>query len=323
MRFEETLAEFGRKAIVIVGDLMLDEFLWGEVRRISPEAPVPIVEAQRQTFAPGGAANVAANVVSLGGRAYLGGLVGVDEGAAQLLRILEASGVHPTGLTPDSHRPTTRKTRVIAHSQQIVRVDSESRNALPKQHQNSLKEWFEDLLHRAGTCVLSDYGKGVITRTFAQELIALAQQYEKPIVVDPKGTDYAKYRGASLITPNVHELELATRIEIVDNNSLLKATRKLADILPETILLITRGAQGMSLFSPAEEPVHIPTVARNVYDVTGAGDTVVSTLALALASGADALTAAHMANIAAGIVVGKVGTARVSREELQESLSGN
>lgn len=323
MRFEETLSEFGRKAVVIVGDLMLDEFIWGEVRRISPEAPVPIVEAKRQTFAPGGAANVATNVVSLGGEAYLGGLVGVDEGATQLIRILEESGVHPTGLTPDNQRPTTRKTRIIAHSQQIVRVDSETRTPLQRHHQTALREWLEALLHHAGACVLSDYGKGVITRSFAQEIIGLAKQHGKPIIIDPKGTDYSKYQGASLITPNVHELELATRVEVTNEASLTKATRKLIELLPETILLITRGAQGMSLYVPSQEPVHIPTVARNVYDVTGAGDTVVSTLALALATGADSLTAAHLANSAAGIVVGKLGTARVTREELQESLPDN
>lgn len=320
MRFEETLARIAGTAVLILGDVMLDEYIWGEVRRISPEAPVPIVEAQRHTFAPGGAANVAANVVSLGGVALLGGLVGEDEGAKRLKQILEEQGVNPCGLTPDPLRPTTRKTRILAHSQQVARVDSERRSPLPTEQEERLLLWAEQNLPHVGACVLSDYSKGVITASSAQKFIALAKKHNSPVLIDPKGTDYAKYRGATLITPNLNELELATGIDAHNEENLLRASQKLGEILPETALLVTRGAQGMSLFLPHQEPTHIPTLARHVYDVTGAGDTVVSTLALLLATGADTLTSAHLANAAAGVVVGKVGTARVTCAELQENL---
>lgn len=320
MTCKNLLSQFAHTSALVVGDIMLDEFIWGEVRRISPEAPVPIVEAKRRSYAPGGAGNVAANVVSLGGSAYLGGLAGEDDSARQLRRVLEECGTLPTGLILDPLRPTTTKTRVIAHSQQMVRVDSEARSPLSSEAREALLAWMEETIERAGACVLSDYSKGVITPDFAQGAIERAKRAGKPVIVDPKGAEYAKYRGATLITPNLHELEVAVGREVQSDSEMVAAVQILANILPGTALLITRGAQGMSLFQEGREGVHIPTVARNVYDVTGAGDTVVGTLALALGAGAELETAARLANRAAGIVVGKVGTARASYAELLEGL---
>ena len=320
MNFTNLLSRLTQVSVMVVGDIMLDEFIWGEVRRISPEAPVPIVEAKRRTYAPGGAGNVAANVVSLGGTAYLGGLIGDDSSGQQLRRVLEECGVCATGLTLDTERPTTTKTRVIAHSQQMVRVDSEARSPLPSAQAESLLVWVEETLESAGACVVSDYSKGVITHDFAQAVILRAKRAGKPVIVDPKGAEYAKYCGATLITPNLHELEVAAGREILSDADLYAAVQVLAKILPDTALLVTRGAQGMSLFQEGRESVHIPTVARNVFDVTGAGDTVVSTLALALGTGAERGVSAVLANRAAGIVVGKVGTARVTYEELAAGL---
>lgn len=320
MTLKNLLSRLAQSSALVVGDIMLDEFIWGEARRISPEAPVPIVEAKRRTYAPGGAGNVSANVVSLGATAHLGGLVGEDDSAQLLQRALEECGVRATGLVPDPRRPTTTKTRIIAHSQQIVRVDSEARTPLPSAQAESLLAWADATLLGAGACVVSDYSKGVITPQFAQAIIQRALALGKPVIVDPKGAEYAKYRGATIITPNLHELETATGREIQNDSDLCTAAQILAELLPNTALLVTRGAQGMTLFRHGRESVHIPAAARNVYDVTGAGDTVVSVLALALGAGGDMEDSARLANSAAGVVVGKVGTARVSYEELAESL---
>ena len=306
--------------ILIVGDVMLDEYVWGEVRRISPEAPVPVVEARRRTYTPGGAANTAANVVSLGGRALLGGVIGRDHQATQLREALRQHGVDDEGLITDDERPTTTKTRIVAHSQQVVRVDSEQRAPLRIELEDALLGWMAKRLGDADACVLSDYDKGVVSSRLAERFIRLACESGKPVIVDPKGTDYAKYRGATVVTPNVHEAERALNHEINGDADLQEAGRQLSGILEGSALLITRGSQGMSLFLNGAEAVHILAVARNVFDVTGAGDTVVSTLALALAAGATLEDAARLANLAASIVVGKVGTATVTRDELLEVI---
>ncbi len=302
--------------VLVLGDVMLDEYVWGEVRRISQEAPVPIVEASRRTYAAGGAGNVAVNVVGLGGVALLGGVVGSDYPAGKLCGVLTECGVIANGLVTDAHRPTTTKTRIVAHSQQVVRVDSEMRSALTAELEADLLAWVENALPTVGACVLSDYNKGVVSPGLAQAFIGLARQNHKPVIVDPKGTDYAKYRGATVITPNLHEVERVVNREIHDEVAMQEAATQLSGLLAGGAVLITRGAEGMSLFTSEAPPVHIPTVARAVYDVTGAGDTVVSTLALGLAVGATLERASRLANRAAGIVVGKLGTARVSAEEL-------
>lgn len=315
---EPILSRFVGTKILIVGDVMLDEYVWGEVRRISQEAPIPVVEVQRRTYAPGGAANVATNVTGLGGLARIGGVVGQDEGANQLRRLLLESGVLVDGLLSDTERPTTLKTRIVAHSQQVVRVDMERRTPLSAELEEALLHWATTHLAEVGACVLSDYSKGVVSAEFSQRLIGLARERNKPIIVDPKSADFSRYRGATVITPNVLEAERAVKAEISGNEDLERVGRQLLDVLGDSQLLLTRGAQGLALFAPNADTLTIPAVARNVYDVTGAGDTVVSTLALALAAGATMEQAARLANRAAGIVVGKLGTARVTLSELQQ-----
>lgn len=308
------------KRVLILGDVMLDEYIWGDVKRISPEAPVPVVSIQRRTHVPGGAANTAANVAALDGVPQLGGVVGEDYQAQELLNALTRSGVDGSGLVSDGGRQTTTKTRIVAHNQQVVRVDSESTTSMPARLEDALLAWAEERLPQAGACILSDYAKGVITPRVAEGFIRMARAAGRAVVVDPKGPDYSKYRGATLIKPNVHEAERAAKHEITSEAGLADVGRKLSDLLGGAAVLITRGAQGMSLFRQGADPVHIPTVARNVYDVTGAGDTVISSLALALAAGADLEQAAHLANVAAGVAVGKIGTATVNRGELLAEL---
>lgn len=318
---EKTLLEkLGHSRVLVIGDVMLDETVWGEVRRISPEAPVPVVEVKNKTFAPGGAANVAANIAGMGGGVSLGGAAGEDANADALRTLLTEMGADAAGILSDSTRPTTTKTRIVAHSQQIVRVDIETKTPISDTLTHLLLEWAEARITEVGAVVLSDYLKGVVTPALAQGLISLANRHHKPLIVDPKGMDYARYRGATLLTPNHAEMEAAVNRSLPDEASLLKAAKELQCVVGGA-LLVTRGAQGMSLFPAAigTSPLHIPTVARNVYDVTGAGDTVVSVLALALAAGADFAAAATLANRAAGIVVGKFGTARVTQEELAEN----
>ena len=317
--FRELLAAFPGRRVLIVGDVMLDEYIWGGVQRISPEAPVPVVEMQRRTYVPGGAANTAANVVSLGGVALLGGVVGRDHQAEQLGAALRERGVEAEGLIGGDGRQTTTKTRVIAHSQQVVRVDCEQRAPLSVSEEDRLLQWAEPRLPGVAACVLSDYAKGVVSPRLAEHLIRMARQAGKLVVVDPKGTNYAKYRGATVVKPNVHEAERFAKQEITGESSLLDIGRQLAGILDGSAVLVTRGAQGMSLFRNGSPPAHIPAVAHNVFDVTGAGDTVISTLAMALAAGSTVEQATHLANWAASIVVGKVGTATVTLEELKNA----
>jgi rfaE bifunctional protein kinase chain/domain len=316
VRLREILQALPGKRVLIVGDVMLDEYIWGEVRRISPEAPVPVVEIQRRTFVPGGAANTAANVAALQGNPVLVSVVGRDNYADQLRRALEENGVRHAELVGDETRPTTTKTRIVAHSQQVARLDAESRAPLSPATEQRLLEVIEREMPRVDACTLSDYAKGVISHGVAQRFIELARQQGKPIIVDPKGADYAKYRGATLVKPNVHEAERASNHEIHSEPDLIEAGRLLRDILQGSSLLITRGAQGMTLFENGDVPVHVAARASNVFDVTGAGDTVTSALSLALASGVALRQAAAIANCAAALAVAKVGTATVTLEEL-------
>lgn len=308
------------KKVLVVGDVMLDEFVWGDTRRISPEAPVLVVEMRRRTHVPGGAGNTAANVVSLGGRAVLAGVVGADHHADWLREALTRSGVSCTGLLVDESRPTTTKSRVLAHNQQVVRVDYEERKALEATVEERLLNTIEAQLREVDACVLSDYDKGVVSSRVAESVIRMARESGKPVVVDPKGFNYAKYRGATVVKPNIPETERFLKTEIRDDVDLAGAGARLSAILENSAILITRGPQGMSLFRHGETPVHIPSAARDVFDVTGAGDTVISCIVLALSSGATLIQAAHLANLAAGIVVGKVGTATVTPEEVLGSL---
>lgn len=306
--------------MLVVGDLMLDEFIWGRVSRISPEAPVPVVEVERRTYAAGGAANTAANVAALGGRAAVAGLVGTDSAADRLIEALRLAAIDASAVTRHAGFVTTVKTRVVAHSQQVVRIDQDS--APP---QIDATEWVEALNRQLGvvkSVVVSDYGKGTVTPAFMKSLLEATSARSLPVIVDPKGTDYAKYRGATLVKPNQSEAGKVLNRDLRTTADVERAGEEIMAILGgQTALLITRGPQGMSLFRPGEVPHHLPTFAREVYDVTGAGDTVAGTLALALASDIPLPRALELASRAAAVVVQKVGTATLSPDELRRSLA--
>jgi rfaE bifunctional protein kinase chain/domain len=317
---DEALAVIDRLAtqrVLVVGDVMLDQNLWGQVRRISPEAPVPVVELERETAEPGGAANNAANAAAVGACAMLGGVVGDDAEGMRLRTLLGARNVDASGLVTEAGRPTTTKTRVVAHNQQVVRVDRERTSAITSDSEASLLLWVEGHLRGVGACIISDYAKGVVTPSLAQGIIAAARAAGVPVVVDPKGTDYARYRGAAVVTPNLHEAELASRRTARTDAELAEVAAQLSGELGGAALLVTRGAAGMSLFAPGTETVHVRAESHQVYDVTGAGDTAITFLALALAAGAPLPAAMRLANRAAGVVVGKVGTATVTLDELR------
>lgn len=304
--------------ILVIGDLMLDEYIWGDARRISPEAPVPVVEVRRRTAIPGGAANTAANIVALGGQAVLAGVVGEDASGAALRGAIEATGTETAAVLTQSNRPTTTKVRVMAHNQQVVRFDTESRDALPVATNAKLLSSIAEQMLLCDGCVISDYGKGVVSPDLAISMIAIAREHSKFVIVDPKGSDYTKYRGATILTPNLMESEFALHREIETEQDLVSAGHALTELVGGNVL-VTRGSQGMSLFEPGKH-THIPALARSVFDVTGAGDTVVGVLAISLAAGKNIGDAAALANVAAGIVVGKLGTSTTTLGELRAEL---
>jgi D-glycero-beta-D-manno-heptose-7-phosphate kinase len=302
----------------VLGDLMLDEFIWGEVRRISPEAPVPVVEVKRESWHAGGAGNVVSNLLALGAQAIPIGVIGQDWAGERLRQGLTDAGADTAFLISEPVRPTTVKTRIVAHHQQMIRADRESRLSITEATENALIAAFTEALQMADAVIISDYDKGVLTPRVLQEVLASAAN--KIVCLDPKIKNFALYRPVTVITPNQLEAERATGLEITDEDSFLAAAQRIREMLACPHVLITRGEHGMSLLSE-EAVTHIPTMAREVYDVTGAGDTVIATLALALAAGAAVTEAALIANHAAGIVVGKVGTATVSQNDLTNVLS--
>ena len=314
----DILSRFRGTPVLVAGDLMLDEFVWGQVSRISPEAPVPVVEVQRRTYTVGGAANTAANVGSLGGRPVVAGVVGDDQAGGRVCDLLEGQGVDTAPVVRDPKTPTTTKTRIVAHSQQVVRIDHERPGPIGGEVEEELGRWAVGALAAVRGCVVSDYGKGVVTPGFAGRLIDCCRAARVPVVVDPKGTDYSKYRGATLVKPNQLEAGRVLNRDLRTDADVLRAGGDLLALLgPDTAVLVTRGPQGMTLFEPGRPATHIPTQAREVFDVTGAGDTVAGTLALALAAGADLPEACRLASLAAAVVVGKVGTATCSLDELR------
>ena len=314
---------FTGRRVVVLGDLMLDAYLLGETRRISPEAPVPVVEVTERSERPGGAANTALNLAALGARPILVGVIGVDPDGDRLQRALESAGVETNFIVRDEGRPTTCKTRIVARGQQIVRLDSELRSPLSAAVEDRLLGRLGSALREAEGCVLSDYGKGVLSTRVTAEAIGGARSGERPIVVDPKGKDFSRYRGCTVVTPNVHELELATGETVDTDATLLAAAARLLDLLEGSAVLVTRGAAGMTLVRSDREPRHASTTAQRVYDVTGAGDTVTGTLALALAAGLPMDDGMELANRAAGIVVGKMGAATVTWDELLGTLAAS
>jgi D-beta-D-heptose 7-phosphate kinase/D-beta-D-heptose 1-phosphate adenosyltransferase len=325
-RAQQIISKFPDLRIVTVGDLMLDEFIWGEARRISPEAPTPVVEVKRETWHLGGAANVVSNLLELGARAIPIGVVGSDDAAKIVRDRFAERNAGIDGVITDDSRPTTRKTRVIAHSgrqyQQIVRADREDRSPVSNVVEDRIIAAFNQAISNADAVIVSDYDKGVLTPRVLGALIGATRSRAKMVCLDPKIRNFAHYREVDVITPNQSEAERASGVEIIDEPSLGAAARRIRDMLGCKNVLITRGELGMSLLGSEEdeEMTHIPTTAREVYEVTGAGDTVIATLALALASGANLKEAAIIANHAAGVVVGKMGVAAVSRDELLDAL---
>lgn len=307
--------------IVVLGDVMLDEFVWGDVTRISPEAPVPVVDIRRESIHLGGAANVLSNLTSLGAKACVIGVVGNDAAGDRLrTTVREASPLQAEDhLVIDENRPSTVKTRIIAHSQLVVRADRELRSPVNGHTEERIIRTLKDAIQNADAFVVSDYDKGAITPRILKEILPLAYEHV-PVLIDPKLRNLSSYRPATLITPNHHEALRMTNTEQDSDGGLHRAARVLREMLSCDAVLITRGDRGMLLLEGDGEPVYVETAAREVYDVTGAGDTVIATLAAALASGSSILEAANLANHAAGIVVGKVGTATASAEELIASF---
>jgi D-beta-D-heptose 7-phosphate kinase/D-beta-D-heptose 1-phosphate adenosyltransferase len=305
--------------VVVLGDVMLDTYVWGDISRISPEAPVPVLEVVERTHQPGGAANAAAGVAALGGVVDLGGVVGTDAAAEALRGTLRSHGVSGEGVVVDGERPTTTKTRLIATNQQVVRVDEEDRVPLRDETAVELVEWARGRLADAHAALLSDYGKGTVTPSLASAFIMAAREVGIPVVVDPKGRDFAKYAGATVVTPNVREAREASRIHQADA-ALDDVAADLRRVLDGAALLVTRGAAGMSLYREGRPPEEIPALAREVYDVTGAGDTVAATLAAALGRGVELADAVGLAAAAAAVAIGHIGAARVTSDELRGLL---
>lgn len=306
---------------LVVGDLMLDEYLWGKAERISPEAPVQVVDVIREELRLGGAGNVVHNLAALGVQVSVCSVVGDDQNGRELLGQFCHHHIDTRAIFLDPDRRTSRKTRVVAAHQQIVRIDRESREALPAAVEQQLCDWIAAHASEYKAIVLSDYNKGVLTPTVIASAISAATAIGIPVLVDPKGTDYTRYGGATLLTPNRKEAEAASGISVTDTASLAEAARAIMSATGLQHLLITRSEEGMSLFSQGGEIVHIPTVAREVFDVSGAGDTVLATLAVGIASGFSMAESARLANIAAGIAVGKLGTSIVTPQEIIDAVS--
>ncbi|MFH1681350.1 MAG: D-glycero-beta-D-manno-heptose-7-phosphate kinase [Candidatus Eisenbacteria bacterium] len=320
-RASALLARFRGLRFLVVGDVMLDRYVFGEVSRISPEAPVPVVRVLREEERLGGAANVARNLLALGADVSLLGVVGEDPDGEAVASLLEASGVSAGLLVRVQDRPTTRKVRVIAHQQQVVRVDHEREDPLGPAAEERICDLVREAAGAADGVILSDYAKGVVSEASIRSVIG-APGADRPVFVDPKVKHFSLYRGASLVTPNLSEASLAAGERIVDEASLARAGRRLLEILPGTSVLVTRGADGMTLFEPGARMTHIGTVARTVFDVTGAGDTVISTFAAAALAGASSIEAAVLANHAAGEVVQMSGAAAVSLALLERAFRG-
>ena len=312
---ERLLESLPELSFLVVGDLILDRYVWGVAERISPEAPIPVVRVDKEESRLGGAGNVVNNLLALGGRVQVASVIGADDQSAELTQLLLQQGVSVAGVQCVSERTTTCKTRIIASHQQLVRLDQEDCVEIDPLQEDQLLEFIEVVLDDVDIVVVSDYLKGVLSDRMLGEIIRRARKHSRPVIVDPKGKDFSRYKGATLLTPNQKEAELAAGITILSHESLLAVGHYLHHELELDSLLITRGSQGMSLFT-AGQTEHLDAGAKEVFDVSGAGDTVLSLCAAGLAGGLSISDAAELANIAAGLVVGKVGTATVSSAEL-------
>lgn len=319
--WEAAVASLAGRRLLVVGDVMLDEYLSGDARRVCPEAPVPVVEVATRWAVPGGAANAAANAAALGGRPVLGGVTGDDAAAEALAGAVRATGVDPDGLVRDPARPTTVKLRVLARGQQVLRADTESAAPVPPGAADLLAAWAGRAVAAADAVLLSDYGKGVFAAGLAARVIDAARAAGRPVVVDPKGADAGRYAGATVVKPNAGELADLTGRPVRTEREAAAAGVALAERLAGSAVLVTRGPDGMALFRAGHRPLGVPAAHRHrVFDVTGAGDTVAAALALALGAGLPVEAAARVANAAGGVAVSKVGTAVVTPDELLAAL---
>ncbi len=315
------IENFTKLNVLVVGDLMIDEYVWGDVDRISPEAPVPVVSVNKISYTLGGAGNVVSNLVSLGANVSVIGTAGIGETAAILIDKLKEFNVETQGIIQEAYRPTTRKTRIIASNQQMLRIDNEKTEQINLKTFNKLKQMIVQQIPNVDLVIISDYAKGIITKKIIKTIVDTSRHHKILTIADPKGLDFSKYKNISILTPNKKEAGLATNTEIISQSDLFAAGGKLLDQINLHSLLITCGKDGMILFEPGNDPFVIESNARQVFDVSGAGDTVISVLGLGLASGSSLKDSAVAANIAAGIVVGKIGTATLSTKELINSLN--
>ena len=318
---ETIFASIAKSRVLVIGDLMLDKYIWGKTRRISPEAPVQVVEVEREEVRLGGAGNVIHNLLSLGCQVSVASVVGADEDGQRLLTLLMGKGVDVDGVQQSPQRTTSRKTRVLASHQQMLRIDRESTSTIDAGERSRLVDYIQQQLPQVQAVILSDYLKGVLTPELLDLCFRASRKRKVPVIVDPKGADFSRYRGATLLTPNRQEAEVATGIVIQDQDSLLQAGSKLLRDLDLEALVLTRSEEGMSLFAADGSVRHLPTEAREVFDVSGAGDTVVAMIGAAFAAGVPLAEAAQLANQAAGIVVGKLGTSTVTPTEILQEIS--
>lgn len=324
LRLIDWLPRLADARILCVGDIMLDRYVYGAVDRVSPEAPIPVLRVQRESAALGGAGNVAHNLAMLGASVQLVAAIGADDAGSQLRSLLASIRAISADLAEDSSHPTTIKIRYIAGSQQLLRADQEAEGGLAEAVGTHVAAAARSAIQsgRANAVILSDYGKGVLTPPVIAAVIDAARAASIPVIVDPKGSDYGRYAQASVLTPNRRELAEATRLPVDDSDTVVAAARQLVEAVPVANVLATRGGEGMTLVGPGDGPVHLPALAREVFDVSGAGDTVVAVLAAGMGAGMAVADAAQLANVAAGIVVGKVGTAALRPEELADALAG-
>ncbi len=318
---DHLIERFGDANVVVWGDVMLDEYWWGSVERISPEAPVPVVSVEKQGLKLGGAANVALNIKSLGGTARIVGVIGEDRAADGLTGLLGEHGLDTDGLVPIADRPTTVKTRIVAHHQQVVRADRETTEEIQGQHSDRVFAAYCAAMENAAGVIISDYGKGVVNGPLLERVIDWARSQDRFVVVDPKDTHFFSYRQVTTLTPNHHEAGFVAGRRLRDNDAVRSVGFELLKRLDAESLLITLGERGMALFEPPSKMTLIPTVADQVFDVTGAGDTVIATVAMCLAAGGSMLEAAYTANIAAGQVIREIGTAQTTAAAIRKAIA--
>ncbi len=316
----ECINKFPLSRVLVIGDMILNEYIWGDVARISPEAPVPVVEITSETRRLGGAANVLNNINSLGGSALICGVVGNDECGAYLTKKISELGISTEGIVVDKTRPTSIKTRIIARNQQVVRFDREAKKPVDPPVMRKFLKVIDFNLDNIDAIIISDYGKGVVSSGFIKAVQEVTSGSDVIISVDPKTENFKYYKEVDIITPNHHEAGTFCGFAVTDEDSLISAGEHILDKLKCGSVLITQGKDGMTLFESGKDPCHIPTVARKVFDVSGAGDTVIGTLSLGLASGMNKESAALISNFASGIVVGEVGTSTVTAKQLKEAI---